>query len=143
MKQLLKLSIMALTLVLSQQAIAYNAGNTEETCKKPKFKSFTLPVYKSTAKLEVAPESEFSFTMPGKVDPTTLKVTAKKKKMAVKVENKNSFYLVTGKIPAEYTGKYLRIDVQVKARMGCRGSDGWLIKVSNAIPTSVPTPAPE
>jgi hypothetical protein len=117
-------------LLLTANVQAYNAGVVDEVCKKPKFTSFSLPEFSATNKVEVAPESAFSLMISNNVDPTTLKVSAKKKALPVTVTDKNSFFLVTGKIPAEYTGQFVRIDVQVTARLGCKGLDGWLVKVA-------------
>jgi hypothetical protein len=58
----------------------------------------------------------------------------KKKEVAYTVENKNSFYLIKSKIPAEYTGKFIRINGFVMAKLDCQGKDGWLVKVADAKP---------
>ncbi len=62
-------------------------------------------------------------------DPSTLRLTAKNKPLDYKIEDKNSFYRISSKIPAEYTGKFVRINAFVTAKLECRGKDGWLIKV--------------
>ncbi len=117
-------------LFLTHSALAYNVGSVEETCKKPRFTSFSLAEFSAKNKQEVAPGADFSFTISNNIDPTTLKITAKKKALPVTITDKNSFFLVTGKIPMEYTGQFVRIDVQVHAKLGCKALDGWLIKVA-------------
>ena len=145
MKKLLKFIIISSIFTLSQPAFAYNAGNLEEKCKPPSFKSFSLPEYKAPERLEVTPESEFSFLIPRNTDATTLKVTAKKQNLKMEVETKESFHIARGKLPAEFTGKFVRINVQVVASLGCKGKDGFLIKVASEAKAeekteTIPTP---
>lgn len=127
----IRLPLLVLTaLLFSHNALAYNAGSVDEVCKKPKFSSFSLAEFTAAKKLEVPPESDFSFTISSGIDPATLKLTAKKKSLPFTITDKNSFFLVTGKIPAEYTGQFVRMDVQVTSKLACKGLDGWLIKVA-------------
>jgi hypothetical protein len=130
MKKYLKLPLVIGAMIFAQQAVAYNPGMVEEACKKPKFSTFSLSEYKPPAKLEVAAESAFSFVISNWIDPTSIQLTAKGKKVPFTLVNKNSFFLVNSKIPAEYTGQFVRFDVQANARLGCRGLDGWLVKVA-------------
>jgi hypothetical protein len=130
MKKQLKLMMVLGALSFAHNAVAYNPGMVEEVCKKPKFSTFSLAEYSKTEKLEVPAESAFSFTISNWIDPTTIKLTAKKKNVPFTLVNKNSFFLVNAKIPAEYTGQFVRFDVQATARLGCRGLDGWLVKVA-------------
>ncbi len=117
-------------LVFSHPAMAYNPGTVEEQCAKPKFSSFSLSEYKSPDKLEVPAESAFSFRISNTIDPTTIKLLAKKKPIPFAVEDKNSFFLVKAQLPAEYNGQFVRLDVIANARLGCKGLDGWLVKVA-------------
>jgi len=132
MKKILKLLLLFFTLMISYSASAYNGKPVDEQCKKPRFDRFSLPINKAPARIDVAPESEFSFRLSSKVAPETLKLTIKKKAIAYTIENKNSFYLITSKIPAEYTGKFVRINASVTAKLDCKGKGGWLIKVADA-----------
>jgi len=120
------------TLMMSYSAFAYNTSPGVEQCKKPRFDRFSLPIYKVPGRIEVAPESEFSFTLSSKVAADTVKLTIKNKELPYKIEAKNSFYRITSKIPAEYTGKFVRINASVIAKLECKGKDGWLIKVAEA-----------
>ena len=131
MKKYLNLMLIFITLIFTHNAKAYNAERTEETCKKPKFTSFSLQEYENVKKLEVIGESEFSFAISNWIDPTTIKLTAKKKPLPFKVEDKNSFFLVHSKLLPEHKGQFVRLDVQVTARSGCKGLDGWLVKVTD------------
>lgn len=130
MKKYLKPILLCGTLLFAHNVAAYDAGTVEEICKKPKFSSFSLSEYKTSNKQEVAAESAFSFVISNWIDPTTIKLTAKKKALPFTVTDKNSFFLVTAKLPAEYNGQFVRIDVQVNAKLGCKGLDGWLVKVA-------------
>lgn len=132
MKKILKSLLLFSALVMSYSASAYNGKPLAEECKKPRFDHFSLPIYKAPSKADVAPESEFSFTLSSKVAIETLKLMMKKKMVAYTVENKNSFYLIKSKIPAEYTGKFVRINGFVMAKLNCQGKDGWLVKVAEA-----------
>jgi hypothetical protein len=130
MKKYLQLTLVCAAMVFAHHAMAYNLGTVEEICKKPKFSNFSLSEYKASNKLEVPAESAFSFVISNWIDPTTIKLTAKKKNVPFTVVNKNSFFLVNAKIPAEYSGQFVRFDVQANARLGCKGLDGWLVKVA-------------
>jgi hypothetical protein len=131
MKNLLKLTLCCGVMAFAQQAAAYDAGLVEEMCKKPKFTGFSLPEYKAPEKAEVPAESEFSFIISAWIDPTTIKLTAKKKPLPITVTDKNSFFLVTAKLPAEYNGQFVRLDAYVTAKLGCKTVDGWLVKVAS------------
>jgi hypothetical protein len=132
MKKILKSLLLFSALMMSYSALAYNGKPVDEQCKKPRFDRFSLPTYKASERIEVAPESEFSFRLSSKVAAETLKITIKKKAVKYTIENKNSFYLITSKIPAEYTGKFVRINTSVTAKLDCKGRGGWLIKVADA-----------
>ncbi len=130
MKKYLNLMVMLITMIFAHNAAAYNAGMVEELCKKPKFSSFSLSEYHAKDKLEVAAESDFSFVISNWIDPTTIKLTAKKKPLPFTVEDKNSFFLVHSKLLPEHKGQFVRLDVQVMAKLGCKALDGWLVKVA-------------
>jgi hypothetical protein len=106
-----------------------------EQCKKPIFQQFSLPNYKAPARIEVEPEAEFSFILSNKIAPDTVKLTIKNKIIEHTVENKNSFYRIKSKIPAEYTGKFVRINAFVTAKLECKSADGWLVKVADLTKT--------
>ncbi len=118
---------------LSTSAISYgySAGEVEETCKKPQVREFSLPIYQEPEKTEVPVESEFSFKLSEWTDPATIKLTMKEQAVPFSVESNSSFHKVTAKIPAEYTGKYVRINLFSKAILGCYDREGWLIKVAD------------
>ncbi|NOQ34794.1 MAG: hypothetical protein GQ569_02750 [Methylococcaceae bacterium] len=132
MKNLFKIILIFSALVVSHNATAYSSKGASEQCKMPRFDNFSLAEYSSANKVEVAPESEFSFTVPKKVDSSTIKIIAKKIKLPYTIETTSSFYRIKSKIPAELTGKFVRINVFVTAELDCKGKDGWLVKVAEA-----------
>jgi hypothetical protein len=123
------LSLIAIALV-STNAIAYSPEMKKEICKKPKFREFNLPEYKAPDYKEVAPESEFSFTLSAWADPESIKLTVKKQPLPYKVESTSTFHRVKAKLPASFNGQHVRIDASVKAALGCDDQTGWLVKVS-------------
>lgn len=131
MKKYLKLILIFITMIFAGNTAAYDAGMVEDVCKKPKFSSFSLSEYHAKDKLEVPAESAFSFVISNWIDPTTIKLAAKKKPLPFTVEDKNSFFLVHAKLLPEHNGQFVRLDVQVTAKLGCKGLDGWLVKVAD------------
>jgi len=125
----------------SGSAFAYNAGNTEDKCLAPKFRTFSPPEHKKGNPVpEVEPESEISFTVSGYADPTTIRAVAKDQPLKLDIIDKKSYYQVSARLPAVLTGKYVRIHLKVKAQKGeCRTKDGWLVKIKKA--TEVATEA--
>lgn len=123
-------SVFALIL-FSITAAAYTKEDGEELCKKPQYRDFSLPEYQEPEKHEVAPESEFTVMLSPWADPKTIKLSAKKQPLEFSVESNSSFHRIKAKLPAELTGKYVRIDTSVKAVLGCTEKDGWLIKVAD------------
>jgi hypothetical protein len=119
------------TVLFAGTAIAYDPGLTEELCKKPQFRDFTLPVYKEPEKTEVPPESTFTFLISPWAKPDTIKLTAKNQNLDYTVESNSSFHRVKAKLPAAFNGQYVRINVSAKAELGCSDKNGWLIKIAD------------
>lgn len=130
-RTLLKSMCVLAMVTVSTSAIAYTKDDDEKACKKPQFKDFTLPVYQEPEKHEVAPEAAFTVMLSPWVDPKSIKLSAKNKPLEFSVESNSSFHRVKSKIPAEYTGKFIRLDISAKSTLGCGEKDGWLIKVTD------------
>lgn len=128
---LFQTTLTVLLLSTSIDSYAYSAGEVQEDCKKPQAREFSLSVYQEPEKIEVAAESEFSFKLSEWTDPSTIKVTMKEQVVPIAVESNSSFHKVKAKIPAEYTGKFVRINLFSKAILGCYERDGWLVKVAD------------
>jgi hypothetical protein len=131
MKKQLKQIMVCGAMLFAQHALAYNPGTVEEVCKKPKFTNFSLTEYEAPSKVQVPAQTDFSFAISNWIDPTTIKLATKDQKIPFTVENKNSFFLVHSKIPAQYTGKFVRLNAQATAILGCKSVIGWLIKVAD------------
>ncbi len=130
------------TLFFTPSVFAYNAGTLDKNCKPPKLMDFNPPEKtKNTPVPEVASEAEISFNVSGYADPTTIKAQAKNEKLDLNIVDRNSFYLVSAKLPASLSGKYARIDIKAKAQSGpCVAKDGWLIKINKADEAKVTAP---
>ena len=112
-------------------AAAYSPEETEQVCKKPHFTDFNLTEYKAPDNIEIAPESEFIIKISAWADPSTITLTAKKLPLAFTVESNSSFHKIKAKLPASLNGSFVRIDVGVKAVLGCGSKKGWLVKVAD------------
>ena len=117
--------------LLTSTVYAYDPGQVEETCKKPQFRDFNLPVYQEPDKTEVPPESKLIFTVSPWANPHTIKLTAKNQNLDFSIESNTSFHRVTATLPAALTGQFVRINVGATAVLGCHDKVGWLIKVAD------------
>ena len=124
-----KSALLIITLLASINVFAYEPDKEQE-CKKPRFTDFNLTEYNSSDNIQVAPESDFFFKVSAFVDPTTIKLSAKKNPLNFTVESTSTFHKVKAKIPATLTGQFVRIDASAKSVLGCDNQHGWLIKVS-------------
>lgn len=129
--KIIKSTLFIAVLLVNTNAFAYSPDETEQVCKKPHFTDFSLPIYKTPENLEVPPETEFFFKLSVWADPSTIKLTAKKKPLPFTVESTSSFHKVKAKIPADFTGSFVRLDARVKALLGCSEQIGWLVKIAD------------
>lgn len=101
-------------------------GNSENGCLKPQLTKF-LPANLAT----VAPGSAFSFWAFNVEKPEQIKVTVKNIAVEVITEDKDNFFLVKGKLPAELVNTTARINIKVNAKVSkCNGENGWLVKIA-------------
>lgn len=127
MKQNNSLWLIGLMLV-SGSCWAYGGGSSSSTkaCAKPKFSEFA-PTENSEAKAG----SSFTFTASKNTYPNTIKVTVKEQPAVVSVTPKNDgSFQVSGKIPTALKGPFARIAISADAQSNCKGSGGWLVKVT-------------
>jgi hypothetical protein len=102
-------------------------GGGESACAKPQLTKFT-PANLST----VAPGSTFSFSAFNVNSPEQIVVTVKTIPVAVTTEDKESFYVVKGTLPAELNNTVARINIKVNAKISrCEGENGWLVKIAD------------
>jgi len=79
----------------------------------------------------VAPEAEFSFVVTGIQSPDQVDVSVKKIPVAITGEDKDSFYLIKGKLPADLKNVTARVNVKVNAKSPrCDAENGWLVKIT-------------
>ncbi len=95
-------------------------------CAKPKFSGF-----KPGDRAEVAPGSEFSFRAPGDIAIHSVEATVKGIKVDLRVDDRQEFYYFRGTLPAELKDTFARIKVKGTAKLGCKGVNGWLIKITD------------
>lgn len=101
-------------------------GGSENGCLKAQLNKF-LPANLAT----VAPGSAFSFWASNVDKPEQIKVTVKSIPVEVTAENKDSFYLVKGKLPADLVNTAARINIKVTAKSPkCNAENGWLVKIA-------------
>lgn len=143
--KMLKSMLFTAAIVVSGAAFAYSPEELGKECHKPKFTDFTLTEYKAPENIEVAAESEFSFKVPAFTNPETIKLMIKNQAIPFTVESNASFHKVKAKLPAEFTGKFARLNVSAKVIDGeCHETAGWLLKVADKAAEAAPavTPAP-
>ena len=147
-----KIVLLMATLLASSSVFAYSPEDQNKQCHKPKFTDFTLKEYNANENNEVPAEAEFSFKLQAFTNPESIKMTVKNQPLPFTIESNSSFHKVSAKIPAEYSGKFLRIDARAKVTDGeCYETTGWLLKVANkagaapaeAAATPAPTDAPK
>ncbi len=101
-------------------------GNSDGACVKPQLSKF-MPANLAT----VAPGSAFSFWAINVDNPKLIKVDVKSIPVEVTTEDKEGFYLVKGKLPADLTNTTARINIKVTGKiLKCNGESGWLVKIS-------------
>jgi hypothetical protein len=134
------LCMLIITLMGGNNAFGYGAELEKEICKKPKIYEFSLPEYKAPEKKEVAPETELLFKTSVWADVKKIKIEGKGIEIPYTADSNDSFHTIHAKLPAEFTGKYVRLSIRVPAILECVTKLGWLIKVSDS-PTTPATPS--
>ena len=126
-----KTAIVLGAMFFTGSAWAYNAGNVTEKCVGPIFRDF-IPAeqIKGGPVPEVEAESIIGFSVHRKSDPTTIRAEIKDVKLKLEIDHRNIYTIVKTKLPAKFSGKYVRVNLYAKAQKGeCKSKDGWLIKV--------------
>jgi hypothetical protein len=124
MKTLKLISIIGLTL-FTCQVFAYGSSSSSKSCTKPAFSEFS-PVDKA----QVAPGSAFSFLASSATNPKSIVVDIKKQTIDVTVTPKGQAFQVSGKLPSGLKNTVARININAESPSNCKGSDGWLIKIT-------------
>ena len=102
------------------------SGGGGPSCIKAK-----MSRYKPEHLASVAPGSEFSFAASGTNGPGHIHVSIKQQPIDLTIEDKDTFYLVKGKLPEDIKNTAVRISVLLKSKQGkCDAEGGWLLKVT-------------
>jgi len=113
-------------MIFHSHAWAYGGGSSStKACNKPKFSEYT-PVNNTV----VAEKSAFSFFASSSTYPESIKVSIKDHVIPITITPKNPGFQVTGQLPALPKGSYARINITAEGSNKCKGSGGWLVKVS-------------
>ena len=102
-------------------------GGSENACSKPQLTKF-VPANMET----VSPGSAFLFYAFNVEKPEQIKVTVKTIPVDVTTEDKESFFIVKGKLPADLVNTTARINIKVNNTKNpkCSGENGWLVKIA-------------
>lgn len=101
-------------------------GGGEKSCAKPQLSKFT-PAHLAS----VAPGSAFSFLAFNVAKPEQIQVTVKTIPVEVTTENKDTFFLVKGKLPTDLVNTTARINIKVNSKISrCDVENGWLVKIT-------------
>ncbi|WP_150050538.1 MULTISPECIES: hypothetical protein [Methylomonas] len=105
--------------------IGHGGGSGDQACIKAKVSRQT-----PENMTQVSPGSEFSFFASGSNGPNHIHVQIKNQTIPLSVEDKETFYLVKGKLPEDIKNTVVRISVSLKAKFSkCDAESGWLLKV--------------
>ncbi len=108
-------------------ASSSGGGSAAGACPKVQFSNF-----KPEHLAQVPPESEFSFFALGIKDTDQIQITAKGLPVEITTEKRDTFYKVTGKLPAELKETTARVNIKIVNKFGkCNTEDGWLINITN------------
>lgn len=103
-----------------------SGASNEISCIKAK-----ISRYNPERLTAVAPGSEFSFAVSGSNGPGHVHVSIRDQPVDVTVEDKDTFYLVKGKLPPDLKNQTVRLSIKAKAKVGkCDANDGLLLKVT-------------
>jgi hypothetical protein len=142
--KLIKSVLLVAVILASGAAVAYSPEELAKECHKPKFTDFTLTEYKAPDQIETAAETKFSFKVPAWTNPDSIKLTIKNQAVPFTIESNGSFHKVKSQIPAEFTGKFVRLNVTAKVIDGeCHQEAGWLLKIADKVATDSPAPPVE
>jgi len=116
-------------MAFSSAAWSYGGGGAGgvKSCTKPKFTDFT-----PAENAQVPAGADFSFVASSNTYPNTIKVTVKEQPIDITVAEKSPIgFPVSGKLPPALKGVYARIAITADAQSDCKGTGGWLVKISD------------
>lgn len=125
MKSYKLLSILILMMATDHVWAYGSSASSKKACNKPKFIEF-MP----SRNAQVSAKSEFSFVASANTNPKSIVVTIKDRPVAVNIKPENQAFQVKGRLPDTLTEGFARISVTADSLSGCKGSDGWLVKIT-------------
>lgn len=107
-------------------------GTASDPCGGVMFSEFNpQPFSQENNSAEVAPQSEFSFLASKETFPTRIAVSIKGEAVPIEVTPHYAGFRVTGNLPNNVKGTFVRINVSAKGPYQCERGDGWLLKVAD------------
>ena len=128
----LKIGILFGAMFFTGSALAYNAGNIENSCVMPTFRNFVpAEQVKGGPVPEVEAESVVQFSVHRGADLSTVRVEVRDLKLKLDIDDRNTYGIVKIKLPPELNGKYARLNLYAisQSAANCEGKGGWLIKI--------------
>lgn len=131
-----KLPLVLMTLLISTTSTVYagasgHAGHTAgssgsaSSCMKAHFSRFSPPNL-----TEVAPGTEFSFVVENAQKTQQIKAVVKGQPVQLSFEDKETFFVAKGQLPADLKNTVARISVKVESPITrCDAENGWLVKI--------------
>lgn len=138
----LKTGIIVGAMFFTGSAFAYNAGNLDSKCPLPTFRDFIPAEHLPGEPVpEVEAGSIVQFSVHRGADLTTIRAEVRDLKLKIDVEDRNSYGIVTIKLPPELDGKYARINLYALSQSAenCLAKGGWLIKIKKPAVEAVKT----
>ncbi len=100
-------------------------------CQKVQFSEFNPPQFSQEKNnTEVPQKSEFSFLASKETFPESVAVTISGETVPIDVKPHYAGFEVTGKLPDDIKGTFVRIDITAQGPHRCERGDGWLLKVA-------------
>jgi hypothetical protein len=106
-------------------------GAFSNPCGKVRFSEFApLQYSQDKNNTEVTPESAFSFIASKETFPDSIRVTIGEDPVPIAVTPHYAGYHVTGNLPGNVKGTFVRITIAAQGPYQCERGDGWLLKVA-------------
>lgn len=118
--------LLVLLMTTTSHVWAYgSSSSSKKACDKPSFTEFS-PVNNAL----VAANSAFSFLASPNTHPESIEVTIKGRVVPVTVTPKNQSFQVSGVLPEDLKNDFARISITANGANQCKGSGGWLVKIT-------------
>jgi len=107
-------------------------GTASDPCNRVMFSEFNPQSFSQEKNsTEVDPQSEFSFLASKGTFPKSIAVSIKGETVPIEVTPHFAGFQVTGNLPGNIKGTFVRINISAKGPYECERGDGWLLKVAD------------